>query len=74
MSDQFPPDEYIHVPDKDRELAVLRERIAVMEAVIEAVSPFIRRLILPRYDADETNDYICMSSDASISVTIPYYL
>ena len=29
----------------------------------EAVTPFLRRLREPRFDADETNDYVCGSSD-----------
>lgn len=29
----------------------------------EAVAPFLRRLREPRFDRDETNDYVCGSTD-----------
>jgi hypothetical protein len=32
-------------------------------------APFLRRLIEPRFDSDETNDYICGSSDCKNAVS-----
>ena len=32
-------------------------------AFYEAVAPFLRRLREPRFDRDETNDYVCGSTD-----------
>ena len=35
----------------------------IAEATIREIAPFLRRLINPRYDTDETNDYVNGSSD-----------
>jgi len=35
----------------------------------EKVYPFIKRLQRPRYDENETNDYVCESSDAKVAIS-----
>lgn len=46
------------------EINALRARVAELEEFQEQVIPFLQRLIEPRFDKFETNDYVNGSTDA----------
>ena len=48
---------------RDNDISDLEEQIGDLQAFVDNVAPFLRRLQEPRYDKNETNDYICNSSD-----------
>ena len=39
-----------------------------LQGIIDKISPFLSRLQEPRYDKDETNDYVCGSTDCQIAL------
>ncbi len=51
--------------NKQNRINELENHIDKLQAFIDDVVPFLRRLREPRYDEYETNDYICNSSDCS---------
>ncbi len=51
--------------NKQNRINELENHIDKLQAFIDDVVPFLRRLREPRYDENETNDYICNSSDCS---------
>ncbi len=51
-------------------LEVISEYIEELEKFRDDVTPFLKRLKEPRYDEDETNDYICGSSDFKRAVAV----
>jgi hypothetical protein len=49
-------------------LDIISDYIEELEQFKKAVSPFLRRLKEPRYDENETNDYVCGSSECKKAV------